>query len=161
MTLLPFLSTSRLYDPFQRNASISLSNKILYLLFQIIALVRVMPMISMEAAIFVFIVLIGIFLHLLWPLQGGVILDLHNYLIKWSIQGCVVLTSSWRRTRLPVVSILLFSCPDLLWTMTLFKMVWEICFHLLSFLLFLGNDCIFYIHKALCWMDEFSHSLRL
>ena len=73
---------------------LSLSDKILYLLFQIIALVCVMPMISTKATIFVFIALIGIFLHLLWSLQGGVILDLHNYLIKWSIQVCVVLTSS-------------------------------------------------------------------
>lgn len=44
---------------------LSLSDKILYLLFQIIALVFVMLMISMEAGIFVFIALIGISLHLL------------------------------------------------------------------------------------------------
>ena len=53
-----------------------------------------MPMISMEAAIFVLIVLIGVSLHLLWPFQRWVILDLHEYLIEWSIQGRVVLTPS-------------------------------------------------------------------
>ena len=93
-TLLPFLSTSRLYNPFQRNASISLFAKILYLLLQVIVLVYVMFMIPMEVAIFVFIVLVGISLHLLLPLQGEVIFDLHKYLIKWSIQGCVVLAPS-------------------------------------------------------------------
>ena len=58
---------------------LSLSDKIIYLLFQIIAVVFVMPMISMEARIFVFI---------------EVILDLHKYLIKRIIQGCVLLTPS-------------------------------------------------------------------
>ena len=71
-----------------------LFDKILYLLFQIIALVRVMPMISMKAAIFVFIVLMVISFHLFWPLQGEVILDFHKYLIKSIIKGCVVLTLS-------------------------------------------------------------------
>ena len=108
-----------------------------------------MPMISMEMAIFVFIALIKISLHLLWPLQGGVILDLHKYLIKWSIQGHVVLTPSYRQTYLPIVSILLLSCLSLLWMRTLFRMTWEICFHFLGFLPLFGYDCIFCIHKVL------------
>ena len=53
-----------------------------------------MPMISMEATIFVLIALIGVSLHLLWPFQGWVVLDLHEYLIKQGIQGRVVLTPS-------------------------------------------------------------------
>ena len=53
-----------------------------------------MPMISMEAAILAFIALIGISLHLFWPFQGWIILDLHKHLIKWCIQRCVVLTPS-------------------------------------------------------------------
>ena len=80
--------------PSNEMPQLSLSDKILYLLLQVIALICVMPMISMEAEIFVFIALVGLSLHLLWPLQGGVIFDLHKYLIKWSIQGCVVLTPS-------------------------------------------------------------------
>ena len=53
-----------------------------------------MPVISMKAAILVLIVLIRISLHLLKPLQGWVILDLHKHLIKWNVQGYVVLTPS-------------------------------------------------------------------
>ena len=47
---------------------LSLPDEILNMLLQVIAFVRVMPMISMEAAILVLIALIRIFLHLLWPL---------------------------------------------------------------------------------------------
>ena len=100
--------------PSNKMPQFSLFAKILYLLLQVIVLVCVMLMIPMEVAIFVFIVPVGISLHLLLPLQGEVIFDLHKYLIKWSIQGCVVLAPSWRRTRFPVVSILLFSCSGLL-----------------------------------------------
>ena len=73
---------------------LSLPDKILNLLLQVIAFIHVMHVISMEAVIFVLIALIGVSLHLLWPFQGWVILDWHKYLIKWSIQGCVVLAPS-------------------------------------------------------------------
>ena len=135
---------------------LSLPNKILNLLLQIIAFICVMPVISMEVAIFVLIVLIRT-LHLLWPLQGWVILDLHQHLIKWNIQGCVMLTSSWRRTCLPVVSILLLSRLGILWTRALFRMIWELRFHSLWSLPLLGNDRIFCIHEILGWIDEFNH----
>ena len=46
---------------------LSLSNEILDLLFQVITLVRVMPMISMEATIFILIALVEISFHLLQP----------------------------------------------------------------------------------------------
>ena len=62
-----------------------LPDEILNLLLQVIAFVRVMPVISMEAAILILIALVGISLHLLWPLQGWVILDLHKDLIKWNV----------------------------------------------------------------------------
>ena len=68
--------------PSNKVPQLSLSNEILDLLLQVITLVHVMPMISMEATIFVLIALVGVFLHLLQPLQGRVILDLHKYLIK-------------------------------------------------------------------------------
>ena len=64
---------------------LSLSNEILNLLFQVITLVRVMPMISMEAIVFILIVLVRISFHLLWPLQGRIILNLHEHLIEWGI----------------------------------------------------------------------------
>ena len=73
---------------------LSLPDKILNLLLQVIAFIHVMLVISIEAVIFVLFALIRISLHLLWPLQGWVILDLHQYLIKWNFQGCVMLTSS-------------------------------------------------------------------
>ena len=63
----------------------SLPNEILYLLLQTKTLVCVMAVIFMEAAILVFIVLIRIFLYLLWPLKGWVILDLYKHLIKWNV----------------------------------------------------------------------------
>ena len=64
---------------------LSLSNEILDLLLQIITLARVMPMISMEATIFILIALIRIFFHHLCPLQGRIILDLYEHLIEWGI----------------------------------------------------------------------------
>ena len=71
-----------------------LPDKILYLLLQVIALVCVMSVVSVEAAILIRITLVRIFLHLLCPLQGLIILDLHKHLIKWNIQGRVMLTFS-------------------------------------------------------------------
>ena len=63
----------------------SLSDKILNLLFQVITFVRAMPMVPVKATIFILIALIRISFHLLWPLQGRIILDLHEYLIEWGI----------------------------------------------------------------------------
>ena len=63
----------------------SLSDKILNLLFQVITFVRAMPMVLVKATIFILIALIRISFHLLWPLQGRIILDLHEYLIEWGI----------------------------------------------------------------------------
>ena len=63
-------------------SQLSLSDKVLYLLLQVITLIRVMPVISMKAAIFILIALFRISFHLLWPLQGWVILDLHKHLNK-------------------------------------------------------------------------------
>ena len=71
-------------------SQLSLPNKVLNLLLQVIAFVLVMPVISMEAAIFVLIMLVRISLHLLWSLQGWILLDLHKHLIKWNIQGHVI-----------------------------------------------------------------------
>ena len=62
---------------------LSLSNEILDLLLQVITLVRVMPMISLEATILILIALVRISFHLFWPLQGRIILDLHEHLIEW------------------------------------------------------------------------------
>ena len=64
---------------------LSLFDEILNLLFQVITFVRVMPMVPMEATIFILIALIGISFHLLWPLQGRIVLDLHEHLIEWGI----------------------------------------------------------------------------
>ena len=64
---------------------LSLSNEILNLLLQVIILVRIMAMISMEARVLVLIALVRITCHLLWPLQGRIILDLHEHLIEWGI----------------------------------------------------------------------------
>ena len=49
-------------------SQLSLLDEIFNLLLQVIALIRVMPTISMEAAILILIALVGISLHLLWPL---------------------------------------------------------------------------------------------
>ena len=69
---------------------LSLSYEILNLLFQIITLVCVMPMVPVEVTILVLIALIRISLYLLWPLQGWAVLDLHENLIKWCVQGCIM-----------------------------------------------------------------------
>ena len=64
---------------------LSLSNEILNLLFQVITLVRVMPMIPMEAIVFILIALVRISFHFLWPIQGRIVLDLHEHLMEWGI----------------------------------------------------------------------------
>ena len=64
---------------------LSLPNKILNLLLQVITLDHVMAMISMEAIVFILIALVRIAFHLLWPLQGRIILDLHEHLVEWGI----------------------------------------------------------------------------
>ena len=66
-------------------SQLSLSDEILNLLFQVVTFVYVMPMVSMEATIFILIALIKISFHLLWPLQGRIVIDLHEHLIEWSI----------------------------------------------------------------------------
>ena len=66
-------------------SQLSLFDKILDLLFQVITFVRVMPMVPMEATIFILIALIRISFHLLWPLQEMIVLDLHEHLIEWGI----------------------------------------------------------------------------
>ena len=54
--------------PSNKVPQLSLSNEILDLLLQVITLVHVMPMISMEVTIFILIALVGISFHLLQPL---------------------------------------------------------------------------------------------
>ena len=71
--------------PSNEMPQLSLSNEILNLLLQVITFVRVMPMIPMEATVFILIALIKISFHLLWPLQGRIILDLHEHLIERGI----------------------------------------------------------------------------
>ena len=66
-------------------SQLSLFDKILNLLFQVIIFVCVMPMVPMEATIFILIALIRISFHLLWPLQERIVLDLHEHLIEWGI----------------------------------------------------------------------------
>ena len=63
-------------------SQLSLFDKILNLLFQVIIFVYVMPMVPMEATIFILIALIRISFHLLWPLQGRIVLDLHEHLLE-------------------------------------------------------------------------------
>ena len=75
-------------------SQLSLPNEIFNLLLQVIALIHVMPVISMEAAILILIALVVISFHFFWPLQGWIILDLHKHLIKWNIQGHVMQISS-------------------------------------------------------------------
>ena len=70
----------------------SLPDEILYLLLQIKTLIRVMPMVFVEAAILVPIALVGISLHFFRPLQGRIIFDLYKYLFKRHVQGHVLLT---------------------------------------------------------------------
>ena len=71
--------------PSNKMPQFSLFDEILNLLFQVITFVCVMPMVPMEATLFILIALIRISFHLLWPLQGRIVLDLHKHLIKWGI----------------------------------------------------------------------------
>jgi len=88
-------------------SQLSLPNEIFNLLLQVIALIRVMSVISMEVAILILIAHVGISLHLLWPLQGWFILDLHKHLkeehsraynansvIKTNLPSCCLYPSS-------------------------------------------------------------------
>ena len=70
---------------------LSLSYKIFNLLFQIVTFICVVPMVSMEAAILVPIALVGISPHFLQSLQGRIILDLHENLLKGHVQWRVLL----------------------------------------------------------------------
>ena len=137
----------------------SLPDKIFNLLFQIISFVHVMPLVPVEVAILIPIALIGISLHFLQPLQRRIVLDLHKNPFKRHVQGHILLIS-YRRARL-VVSVFFFSCPSLLWTRTLFRMMRAISFHSFNSFPLLGYNCVFCIHKILSQMEEFSHGLRL
>ena len=63
-------------------SQLSLPDEIFNLLLQIETHVRVIPMVSVEAAILVPIALAGISLHFLRSLQGRIVLDLHENLFK-------------------------------------------------------------------------------
>ena len=94
-------------------SQLSLSYKIFNLLFQIVTFVRVVPMVSMEAAILVPIALVGISPHFLRPLQWRIILDLHKNLLKGHVQWRVLLIPC-RRACLLVISVLLIFRSSLL-----------------------------------------------
>ena len=113
-----------------------------------------------EAAILVPITFVRISLHFLQPLQGRIVLDLHENFLKRHVQRRVLSTPSWRACLL-TVSVFLLSRPSLLWTRTLFRVAREICFYSLNSLPLLGYNCVFCIHEVLGRMDEFSHGLRL
>ena len=140
-------------------SQLSLSYKIFNLLFQIVTFVRVVPMVSMEAAILVPIALVGISPHFLQPLQWRIILDLHKNLLKGHVQWRELLIPC-RRACLLVISILLIFRSSLLWTETLLGMMHKVSFHSLSSLPLLSYDRILCIHKVLGRIDEFSHGLR-
>ena len=140
-------------------SQLSLTYKIFNLLFQIETFVYVVPMVSMEATILVPITFIGISPHFLQPLQGRIILDLHENLLKGHVQWRVLLILC-RRACLLVILVLLILRSSLLWTRTLIKMTRRVSFHSLSSLPLLSYVCIIYIHKVLGRMDEFSHELR-
>ena len=80
--------------PSKKISQLSLPDEIFNLLLQVIVVICVMPVISIEATILILIVLVWISLYLLWPFQGWVILDLHKHLIKWYVQVRVMLASS-------------------------------------------------------------------
>ena len=71
--------------PSNKIPQLSLSDEILNLLFQVVTFILVMPMVPMEVTVFILIALIRISFHLLWPLQGRIVLDLHEHLIEWGI----------------------------------------------------------------------------
>ena len=126
----------------------SLLDEIFYLLLQIKTIVHSLTIVSVEMTILVLITLVGISLHFFRTLQGRIILELHKHLFKRHVQGNVLLTPC-RRACLLVVSIFLFSRSCFLWTKTLLRMVWEICFHSLNSLPFLSYNCVFCIHEVL------------
>ena len=152
--LLVLMSSSK--EIFQ----LSLSYKIFNLLIQIVTFICVVPIVSMEATILVPIALVGISLHFLRPFQGRIILDLYKDLLKRHVQWRVLLTPCWR-TILLTISVYFIFCLSLFWTRGLLGVAHRVCFHSLNFLPLLGYDRVFYIHKVLGWMDEFSHGLRL
>ena len=67
-------------------SQLSLSYEIFNLLFQIVTFVRVVPMVSIETTIHVPIALVGISFHFLRLLQGMIILNLHENLLKGHVQ---------------------------------------------------------------------------
>ena len=73
-------------------SQLPLPNEIFYLLLQIKTLIRIIPMVFVEATILIPVALIGISLHFFQPLQGRIILDLHKNLFKWHVQGRILLT---------------------------------------------------------------------
>ena len=89
--------------------------------------------------------------------KEGIVLDLHKNLLEWHVQWSVLLIPCWMAS-LFVVSVFLIFRSSFLWTRTLFRVA--VCFHSLNSFPLLGYDCVFYIHKVLGRMDEFSHGLR-
>ena len=69
---------------------LSLLNEDFNLLFQVVTLIYVMLVISVETIVLAFVSFAMISFHLLCPFQGLVVLDLHQHLDKWGIQGSVV-----------------------------------------------------------------------
>ena len=98
-------------------SQLSLSYKIFNLLFQIVTFVRVVPMVFMEATIHVPIALVGISFNFLRLLQGMIILNLHENLLKGHVQWHVLLIPC-RRACLLIISVLLIFHSSLLWTGT-------------------------------------------
>ena len=143
----------------KENFQLSLSHKIFNLLFQIVTFICVVPMVSMEAAILVPITHVGISPHFLQSLQGMIILDLHENLLKGHVQWRVLLIPCQRACVL-VISVLLIFRLSLFWTGTLLEMTRRVSVHSLSSLPLLSYDRIICIHKVLGRMDEFSHGLR-
>ena len=68
----------------------SVLNKNFNLLLQVITLIHVISVILVEVVVITFILFAGISFHLFWSFQGLVVFDLHQHLVKWSIQGSVV-----------------------------------------------------------------------
>ena len=104
--------------------------------------------------------LLGFPFNLLWPFQGRIVLDLHEYLIEWGIQGRIILIPCWGAC-LSTIPVFLIFRLSLLWTRTLFRVTCRIGFHPLSSLPLFGYNCVFCIHEVLGRMDEFGHGLRL
>ena len=126
---------------------LSLSYKIFNLLIQMVTFVRVVPIVSMEAAILVPIALVGVSLHFLRPFQGRIVLDLHKDLLEWHVQWRVLLTPCW--TSLLAILVFFIVRLSLFWTRALLKMAHGVCFHSLSSLPLLSYDRVFCIHKVL------------